>query len=131
VLVAARAHDPDDHVISAVRGGDERRGASVRGRTPYREDDGRWIGCSNAESRECAAATAKSNIRAQISPIRGCCTEDTIIVRAGNMSRSHRRMNPAEVIAINQIRIAIFTHRYHEAGRCRAWYVHKQRTGAA
>lgn len=34
--------------------------------------DGRWAGRSNAESREGEFATAKSNIRALVSPIRGC-----------------------------------------------------------
>jgi hypothetical protein len=76
-LVATGAYSPHDHVISPVRGGHKRRTASVQVHIlPHREDDGRWIGCTNAESRECAAFGAKSNIRALVSSVGGRCLDD-------------------------------------------------------
>ena len=71
---------------------------------------------------------AKSNIRSKVSPIRGCCVEN-VNVNVGNISRSYRRTDPAEVITIKQIGIAIFTHRNDQIGRCRARHVHQQWTG--
>src|SRR5205823_10397547 len=75
------------------------------------------------------AATAKSNVRALVSPIGGCCVEDVNNI-VGNISRGYWRTDPAEVTAIKQIRIAIFTHSNDEAGRCSAWHVHKYWTRA-
>jgi hypothetical protein len=68
-LVAA-GYGPDDRVVNAVRGGDERRAASVLVRPPSGADAG-WAGCSNAESRDCVGARAKGNIRGLVSPVRG------------------------------------------------------------
>ena len=57
----------------------------------------------------CAAAGAKSNIRALVSPIGGCCLDDRSCVKLCNDATGAR--DAAEIIPIKQIRVAIFAHR--------------------
>src|SRR2546430_16227470 len=78
---------------------------------------------------ESETATAKSNIRALVSPIRGCCVEN-VNATVGNLSRCYGIGDSAEVTAIKQICMAIFAHCDNETGRCCAWHVHQQWTGA-
>ena len=129
MLVAAGAYYPDDHVIHAVRRRNERRADCVPRYTPSWEVDGRWTGCSNAESKERVTATPKRNICALVSSIRGWCVKN-VSAAAGNISPGYRRSDAAQVTAIKQIRITIFTHDDQKARRGRAGYVHEQWAGA-
>jgi hypothetical protein len=73
-----RANHPYDHITSAVRGGNERRAASVPVYTPT-INYCRRIGCSNAESKELEPTSATSNIRALVSSVSGGCLRDLLI----------------------------------------------------
>src|ERR1700746_1516409 len=75
------------------------------------KDEGRWIGCSNFESRKFVLAGATSDIRALVSLICSRCLGDRVIA---NMQEGYRRSDAPEVTAIKQIRVAIFSQCNHE-----------------
>jgi hypothetical protein len=122
-----RANHPYDHITSAVRGGNERRAASIPVHTPS-INDGRRIGCSNAESQELEPPSATSNIRALVSSVSDGCLHYILI---GNMEGSYRLSDAAQVVPINQVCVAIFAQCNHESGWCCAGNVHEQWTGTA
>ena len=97
-----RAYHPDNHVIGAIRRRDKRRTASeppAPVQTPSK-DEGRWIGCSNFESRKFVLAGATSDIRALVSLICSRCLGDRVIA---NMQGGYRRSDAPEVTAIEQM----------------------------
>ena len=91
------------------------------GYTPFTDNSWR-IGCSNAESRELEFACATGDIRVLVSTVGGRCLRDLLI---GNIEKGYRRGDAAQVVPINQVRIAIFAQCDHEMGRRCAWHVHK------
>jgi hypothetical protein len=94
-----RANHPDDHVISAISRGDERRPASEPPAPVHTPPTGDrwWIGCSNAESKELDGASATSNIRSLVSTVRGRPLVDRL---SGDIEGGYRRGDAAEVTAV-------------------------------
>src|SRR6266513_249881 len=123
-LVAAGANRPYNRVIRAIGRGNEGRAATVLARVPGGRD--RWrISCIDAEGRKRVAVRTKNDTSALVSPVGGRCLDNRAV---GHMQRSYRRADAAEIAAIKQICVAVFTQCNYEAGRCCPRHIHQQWT---
>jgi hypothetical protein len=124
-----RANHPHNHVIIAICRGDKRRAATASDPVHVPPaGDGRWIGRSNAESGQDGVAVVvgpERDIGVLFGPIGDGCLEDRA---AGNLRYGYRRTDPAEVVPIKQIHVAVLTESNHEVRRHCVGYVHQQGT---
>ena len=104
------ADHPYNHVVIAISRGDKRRAATTRAPVHVPAvGDGRRIGWGDAESREDGVAIivrAERDMGARLGPIGDSRLDDST---AGNLGDGYGRTYPAEVVSINQIRIAVLT----------------------
>ena len=75
------------------------------------------------ENRVAIVVGAERDIGALFRPIGDGRLEDST---AGNLGDGYRRTNPAEVVSINQIRIAVLTQCNHQVRRRCIGHVHQQ-----
>jgi hypothetical protein len=122
-LIAANVgtHDPDNYVIGAISGGNERRATPVLDNGPFDVDD-RRIGWSNAESWKVTDFGVESDIGSLIGAISDSRLENRAVAK---LRRSNRLDDATEVVSINQIHIAVLTHCNHKVWRRCTRHVHQ------
>src|SRR5262245_53107953 len=121
------ADHPYNHVVYAISGGGIRSTATATspGHIPS-AGDRRRIRWGDAKSREDGVAIVvgtKRDIGVLFGPIGDGRLEDRA---AGNLRHSYGRTDSAEIVSINQIRIAVFTQCNHQVRRRCVRYVDQQ-----
>ncbi len=118
---------PDNHVACAVSRCDPGRTSSVLTLAPGKHDRW-WICCSDSVGPDGTGIVVKTNIRSLTGAVSDsrCPSVDPADIRHG-----YRRDDTAEIVAVEQIGIAIFAQGKHKLRRRSSRHVNHGRADAA
>ena len=126
-LVARDAGYPDDKIICSISGCDPRGTPSALTLAPSEHDRGR-ICCSNFIGPDGTGIVVKANVRPLTCVIRNSrCSS----VNATHIRLVHGPVDAAEIVAINQVSIRIFTKSKHKLRRRSSRHIDHRRADAA
>ncbi len=127
VAAARRSRVPDDHVIRPISCCHPGRASSVLTLAPGKHDRW-WICCSDSVGPDGTGIVVKANIRSLTGAVSDsrCPSVDPADIRHG-----YRRDDTAEIVAVEQIGIAIFAQGKHKLRRRSSGHVNHRGADAA